>query len=125
MEALLIKETALTPRVIFHPEKSRLTIEGKVIPEDVDATFTPIKRWIQSYLKQNESLHLLFRLYYYNTSSARQFFLWFREIDVYAVAGKNISIRWEYEEGDEDSKSDAEEFFNGVGFTFEIASVSK
>jgi hypothetical protein len=125
METLYLEQTELTALVIFNPGRCELRIEGKMIPEDVAAAFLPIKNWVEKYLEMNTALHFLFRLYYYNTSSARQFYLLFKKMNEHYKAGKEISVRWEYEDGDEDSKSDAEEFLSGVDFKYEIVSVSE
>ena len=124
MEPLHIKATDLTPLIIFYPENHELKIEGKMIPEDVENAFVPVFKWIDDYLSKNEPLHFLFRLYYYNTSASRQFYHLFKKMDAYYAGGKKISARWEYEEGDEESKADAEEFLNGVTFPYEIVDVS-
>jgi hypothetical protein len=123
MNSLYIEKTALTPLVIFDEESSFLKLEGRMIPEDVEGTFSPINTWIENYFETNQKLHLLFRLYYYNTSSARQFFLMFKKLDAHFAKGKDVFIRWEYEEGDEDSMSDAGEFLSGVRFSHEIVPV--
>ncbi len=124
MEALNIKETDLTPRVTFDSETCELKIEGRMIPENVEDVFTPINKWIEEYLKTNNKLHFLFRLYYYNTSSARQFFLLYKRLELHFISGKVIFVRWEYEDGDEDSMADAEEFLSGISFPHEIVPVT-
>ena len=123
MDALHIENTGLTPLVHFDTESFILRIEGKMIPENVEDTFTPINHWIGEYLNENNKLHLLFRLYYYNTSSARQFFLMYKKLDTFFKAGKDVHVRWEFEDGDEDSMNDAEEFLTGVSFPFQIVPV--
>jgi hypothetical protein len=125
MEPLHLHETYLTPLIIFDPETSVLKVEGKMIPEDVDAVMGPLNRWLDNYLTPQSSLHVLFRLYYYNTSSSRQFFVFCRKLDESFRRGANISVRWEYEEGDDESKADAEEFLGGVHFPYEIVEVTE
>jgi len=125
MGPLHLQQTELTPLVIFDPKNSVLKVEGKMIPENIEDIMTPINRWVESYLTPESKLHILFRLYYYNTSSSRQFFLFCKKLDTYFEKGAKISVRWEYEEGDEESRSDAEEFLDGVHFPYEIAEVTE
>ncbi len=96
-----------------------------MIPENIEDIMRPINRWIESYLTPSSKLNILFRLYYYNTSSSRQFFLFCKKLDEFAKKGASVSVRWEYEEGDEESRSDAEEFLGGVSFPYEIVSVAQ
>lgn len=125
MKPLHLQPTEHTPLVVFDPETSVLKVEGKMIPENIEEIMSPINRWVESYLTPNSKLHVLFRLYYYNTSSSRQFFLFCKKLDEYAKQGAKVSVRWEYEDGDEESKSDAEEFLAGVSFPHEIAEVTE
>jgi len=125
MKPLHLEKTELTPLIVFDPETAVLKVEGKMIPENIEDIMRPIYRWIESYLTPNSRLHVLFRLYYYNTSSSRQFFLFCKKLDEYFAKGAKISVRWEHEEGDEESRSDAEEFLGDVHFPYEIAEVTQ
>lgn len=125
MEPIHLKPTENTPLVIFTPANHTLKVEGKMIPENIEEIMGPVGSWMDEYLAGNERLHVLFRLYYYNTSSSRQFYLLCRKLDDYHRAGKKISVRWDYEEGDEESRSDAEEFLGSVTFPYEIVEVNE
>ncbi len=96
-----------------------------MIPENIEDIIRPINRWVESYLTPTSKLHVLFRLYYYNISSSRQFYLFCKKLDGYYAQGAKISARWEYEEGDEESRSDAEEFLGKVSFPYEIVEVTQ
>lgn len=125
MDPLHLPQTELTPLVIFDSQSSVLKVEGKMIPENIEEIMAPLNRWVDSYLTPNSTLHVLFRLYYYNTSSSRQFFLFCKKLDEFYAKGARITVRWEYEEGDEESRSDAGEFLGGVKFPHEIVSVTE
>lgn len=124
MNALHLPKTELTPLVVFSAQDAVLKIEGKMIPENIEDIMRPINRWVESYLTPSSTLNILFRLYYYNTSSSRQFFLLCKKLNEFAAKGASVSVRWEYEDGDEESRSDAEEFLAGVSYPYEIVSVS-
>lgn len=125
MENIHLKPTENTPLVIFTPADHTLKVEGKMIPENIEEVMRPIGKWMETYLANNDKLHVLFRLYYYNTSSSRQFFLLCKKLEDYFQAGKKITVRWDYEEGDEESRSDAEEFLGTVSFPYEIVEVTE
>jgi hypothetical protein len=125
MEHIHLKATQCTPLVIFTPEDHTLKVEGKMIPENIEDVMGPIGKWLDEYMSKHNELHVLFRLYYYNTSSSRQFFLLCKKLDDYFQNGRKISVRWDYEEGDEESRSDAEEFLGAVSFPHEIVEVTE
>jgi len=124
MSPIHLPKTELTPLVIFEQRECILKLEGKMIPGDVDGTFLPINQWIEAYLKEDKPLHLLFRLYYYNTSSLKRLYNLCKKLNVYFNQGKKLSVRWEYEEGDESCKLDAEELFEGVLYPYRIVAVT-
>jgi hypothetical protein len=124
MTPIHIPKTALTPLVIFEPGEYILKLEGRMIPEDVDAAFLPINQWIEDYLKEDNPLHILFRLYYYNTSSFKRIYNLCKKLNTHFNQGKKLSVRWEYEEGDESSKLDAEELLEGVVYPYQIVAVT-
>src|SRR5437762_706850 len=125
MKPIHLQQTEQTPLVVFDPETSVMKVEGKMIPENIEEIMEPINRWVENYLTPESKLHVLFRLYYYNTSSSRQFYLFCKKLDEFFQRGAKVSVRWEYEEGDEESRSDAEEFLTGVHFPYEIAEVTE
>lgn len=123
MEALNIPASANTPRVEYTFSDQSLTIEGKVIPENVEDLFQPINKWLDAFFKSNAELNVVFRLYYYNTSSFKRLFNLCKKLNELALSGKKITVRWEYEEGDDDSKTDAEEILGAVSFPYQIVEV--
>ncbi len=123
MSPIHLPKTALTPLVIFEPEECILKLEGRMIPENVDAAFLPINQWIEDYLKEDKPLHILIRLYFYNSSSLKRLFTLCRKLDTHFNQGRRLSVIWEYEEGDENSKTDIEEVFKGIGYPYQIVPV--
>lgn len=111
MEPINIEKTFSTPSVKFTPADHTLVIEGRMIPEDATAVFNPISNWVTSYFSAgNDTLNLVFRLYYYNTSSSKRIVNLLRKMDEYYAEGKKVTIRWEYEEGDDDCMRDGQDF---------------
>jgi hypothetical protein len=111
MEPIKIEKTFSTPEVVFTPNNHTLMLEGRLIPENAETVFKPIIDWIDNYFANGgDTLKLLFRLYYYNTSSSKRIVNLMRKLDEYAAAGKKINIRWEYEEGDDDCMHDGNDF---------------
>ncbi len=121
MEPINIQKTFSTPLVKFVPEENKLLIEGRMIPEDATAVFTPISSWVNSYFEEgNSTLNVVFRLYYYNTSSSKRIVNLLRKMDEYYANGKKINVRWEYEEGDDDCMRDGQDFQGLVKVPVEV-----
>lgn len=126
MEPINIEKTFSTPSVIFSRDTHRLEIEGRLIPENAEAAFKPIVDWIENYFGSGgQTLHLVFRLYYYNTSSSKRIVNLFRKLGDFAASGKTVSIRWEYEEGDDDCMNDGNDFAKLVKLPVEVVEIKE
>jgi hypothetical protein len=126
MEAINIAQTFSTPSVVFDKNSHQLVLEGRMIPENAEAVFKPIVDWIDAYFAEGgETLHIVFRLYYYNTSSSKRIVNLFRKLDDYSTKGKKISIRWEYEEGDDDCMHDGKDFAKLVTIPVDVIEIAE
>jgi hypothetical protein len=121
MEPLFIDKTFSTPLVQFNKDDSSMLIEGRVIPEDANTIFGPISSWMESFFSEgNNKLNVIFRLYYYNTSSSKKIVLMLKRLDDLFSQGKEISAVWEFEEGDDDCMRDGEDYKAMVKFPLEV-----
>lgn len=124
MDKLIINSTEATPQVNFDPENGLLEIEGKLIPEDVGNFFAPIFEWIEHFSPDKKQLIVVrFCLFYYNTSSSKRIFNMMKKFDTLYLQGANLKIRWEYEEGDEDSIQEGQDYKTFLKIPFEIVKV--
>jgi hypothetical protein len=124
MDKLIIESTETTPFVNFDAEKGLLEIEGRLIPEDVGDFFAPIFSWIENFSPQKEKLITVrFCLFYYNTSSSKRLFNIMKKFDALYQQGANLKIQWEYEEGDEDSIQEGQDYKTFLKVPFEIVKV--
>lgn len=124
MDKLIINFTGTTPQVNFDPDTGILAIEGRVIPEDVGSFFAPIFYWIEQFIPiENKSYVVRFCLFYYNTSSSKRIFEIMKRFDAKFQNGADIKIRWEYEEGDDDTMQDGEDYKKILKLPFEIIKV--
>ena len=124
MNKLFLKSTYTTPTVDFDPDKGLFQMEGRVIPEDAEGFFSQIISWIDNYSPDKQkALTLRFCLYYYNTSSSKRVFDIMRRFDELLNKGCNVTIRWEYEEGDEDAMKDGQDYKRYIKAPFEIVKI--
>ncbi len=99
MEPLFIHETDMTPKIDFNPD-GILSIQGRSFPLDSAGFFNPVHTWVKEI--SVPLIHLLIRLEYLNTSSAKQLFMILQTLkDNTKVTSLNID--WYYEEDDEDA----------------------
>jgi len=116
MENLEIHGTHDTPNVICD-YNGEINMTGRSLPENPFKVYDQIFRWIEKYNK--ESILLNFKLEYFNTASSKQIF----NIIKTCIDNKNINeiqVKWQYEEGDYDSKETGEHFSHLFKIPFEF-----
>lgn len=102
MEDLYLKKTFNSPEVEFVADSGELSLEGRSIPEDPGEFFELLIDWINEYfLHPAESTLMNIRLEYINSGSSKYMLEVLRIMKINHDAGKNVQIRWYFEEGDE------------------------
>ncbi|MFW6351865.1 MAG: DUF1987 domain-containing protein [Bacteroidota bacterium] len=102
MEDLFIEGTKKTPKVEFKKD-GRLKLSGRSIPEDASRFYDSLYIWIYEYCSnpaQNTVVDI--ELEYFNSGSSKSVLHILREIVELEHKGKNVTINWYYEEGDDD-----------------------
>ena len=111
MSILKIKPTRDTPAVYFDAEKGIFKMFGRSLPENSLKFWTPILRQIENGIQTNK-LDIRVKMEYYNTSSSKCVFDLFRVFKSIEQKGVELSIRWYYEEYDEDMLEAGEDYKN-------------
>jgi len=100
--ASLKKEpTRRTPWILLEPGK--IFIMGRSIPENPGDFYRPVLDWIADYVENFEGktvINLGFE--YINTSSTKWIFSMLKELSEIKDIQNNASVKWYYENGDED-----------------------
>ena len=112
MENLKIEATQYTPEIDFNSQSSVLSIIGKSYPENTFEYYKPIVNWIEEYLKtiNDELLRVNLDLEYLNSSSLKAYFDLFDLLEIAHDEGKNIQIKWIYDEENDISEETGEDF---------------
>lgn len=121
MENLKIEKTSTTPRIDFDAKLHTLSISGEIYPENVDKFFSPILDWLKLYLSSLHSKCIVaIHIKYFNTASSGKLSEILEMLEKSYKKGKDISIRWYYDLGDDDMAEVAEEFREDVTIPFQI-----
>lgn len=121
MEALKIEATDETPKVILDPAAGVFEFSGKSLPENVTAFYGPVMQWIDNYGKAaNAASTFDFKLVYFNTASSKMILDILFKLQDLVDKGANISVRWHFQDGDDDMKEAGEEYGDLVELPFEL-----
>ncbi len=106
-----LSSTNKTPKISFDLDTSIFEISGRSIPENSLEFYRPVLEWVELYFKSpNTKTILQINLEYFNTSSSKCLVELIRIFEKYYLAGMDITIKWFYEQEDEDSKESGEDF---------------
>jgi hypothetical protein len=136
MEELKIEPTEKSPRVYFDPDNQKFELEGNSRPEDVRNFYFPIIEKLRKYfdnilengnleLYQDNPVKFIFKLEYFNSSSAKFISDIFVLIGNYSKKGINVKIYWYFDEGDEDMMEVGEDFSEMIDIPFQMIMVSQ
>ncbi|TAE73020.1 MAG: DUF1987 domain-containing protein [Bacteroidetes bacterium] len=119
MENLFIPETNRTPNVRLDSKNGTLEFSGhRCMPETSMIFFAPVNDWINKYIKTttNKKTEIIFRLEYYNTSSSKSFIDIFKALEKLSIDGKQVILKWFYEEKDEDMEQNADDMKDSLRY---------
>ena len=118
MENLLIPSTKRTPEVSFSVD-GRLVLSGRSIPEDPTKFYDELFEWIFNYCQNaSDTTTIDISLEYFNSGSSKAILEILRALVDSAAKGKQISVNWYYEEGDDDILERGEYYESILGIKF-------
>lgn len=121
MENLFIEGTLRTPSILLEADKGKLEFSGRSIPENSIEFYRPVVEWVEKYLEQpNERTTILIKLEYFNTSSSKSLYEIFKKFEGVFKSGRNVLVRWFYEQEDEDMQESGEDFRDILKIPFEL-----
>ena len=111
METLEIESKERTPRIFFDYDNHHFEISGEAYPENSDEFFRPVMDALQAYIASGASdkISFLFKLIYFNSSSARVLMKLFELLDE-AAENRSVEVEWHYHEEDDTMEEFGEEF---------------
>lgn len=121
MEALDIRATNDTPKVLLDPVNDIFEISGRSLPEDVVSFYLPIIEWLDHYKEDAlEFTEFVFKYNYFNTATSKLIQDILIKLEEIHEAGHPVQVIWFYEEEDEDILDLGEEFKENIDVPFDI-----
>jgi hypothetical protein len=121
MEALDIRATNDTPKVLLDPENDIFEISGRSLPEDVVSFYQPVLDWLEEYKDEaRDNTEFVFKYIYFNTATSKLVQDILFKLEEIKQTGKDVHVMWFYEQDDEDMLDLGEEFSENVEIPFEI-----
>jgi hypothetical protein len=112
MERIEIQATARTPRLVFDPSQFEFLLEGESYPEDTRKFYDAPMNDVSVFLENThaEPIKLVFKLKYFNSSSAKVLMDLFLAVEESAGQGNQITVEWHYAKDDDNMQELGEEF---------------
>lgn len=102
MEKLVIQEELKNcPGIVYYPDTNLLEITGRSIPENPELIFRRLDEWITAHFEKNPSLSVNVKLEYINSGSSKYLYEILKKLTSYTHSGKQVLLKWLYEEDDE------------------------
>jgi SiaC family regulatory phosphoprotein len=121
MEALKIEATDETPKVILDSANNLFEFSGKSLPEDVTTFYAPVLRWLDDYGNAGaKKMGVDFKLLYFNTASSKLILDILFKLEELKGKGMDVTVRWHFQQEDEDMKEAGQEYGDLVEMKFEL-----
>lgn len=121
MEKLVIQEELKNcPGIIYYPGANRLEIAGRSIPENPESIFRRLEDWITVHFEKNSGLDVNIQLEYINSGSSKYLYEVLKRLTGYRRTGKQVRMKWRYEEDDEAMLELGEHYRDTAGIPLEI-----
>ena len=103
MQVLEIEASPQKPEVYFNASTGVLKIVGKSYPSDAIDFFDPLLNWVEKYVLQPASkTELICEIEYLNSTSQKKLIDLMYLLKTLHDGGKQLTVVWKYEEGDDD-----------------------
>ena len=121
MEKLIIQEELKNcPGIAYYSDSNKLELVGRSIPENPELIFRRLDDWITVHFDKNNSLNVNIRLEYINSGSSKYLYEILKRLTGYGRAGKQVKMKWLYEEDDEAMLELGEHYRDTAGIPLDI-----
>jgi hypothetical protein len=121
MDDLYLNKTFNSPEVEFMAASGELNIEGRSIPEDPGEFFERLINWLSDYFLNPVDVTVMnIKLEYINSGSSKYMLELLRILKVNHGKGRNVLVKWFFEEGDESIEELGQHYEQTMQIPFEI-----
>jgi len=121
MEKIVIQEELKNcPGISYYPDKNTLELVGRSIPENPELIFRRLDEWITFHFEKNNGLVVNVQLEYINSGSSKYLYEILKKLTGYGRSGKQVKLKWFYEEDDESMLELGEHYRDTAGIPLEI-----
>ncbi len=121
MEDIFLNKTFNSPEIEFIASTGELNIEGRSIPEDPGEFFDHLINWLNEYfLNPVDQTVMNIKLEYINSGSSKYMLELLRILKVNHEKGRNVLVKWYFEEGDESIEELGQHYEQTMQIPFEI-----
>lgn len=117
MEPIKIYPTRNTPAVLLDAKKGVFKLYGRSSPENSIQFYDPLKEVISNKI-EGDRFDVRIKMEYFNTSSSKCIYDLLKEIKALQRKGKDVIVRWYYEEDDEDMLEAGEDYSDLLDLPF-------
>lgn len=126
MEKVFVEPTRTTPLVKFDPDEGLLEMKGRSSPENSIQFYQKVLDNLEEYGRSGgDELIANFAFEYFNTSSSKCLFDVFKRLNKLDAIGKEVTINWYYEEGDDDMMEAGEDYSDLLDLDFNFFEIEE
>jgi len=121
MEKQIIQEELKNcPGITYYPDSDKLEVVGRSIPENPELIFRRLDEWITVHFDKNSTLNVSIQLEYINSGSSKYLYEILKRLTGFIKSGKNVEIKWLYEEDDEAMLELGEHYRDSAGIPLKV-----
>ncbi len=125
MKSIYVKKTKKTPLISLDIDENIFQIKGPSFSEDILSVYEPVIKWMNENLPNIEKeLTCEFYFTVLNSASHKKIFQILIILNGFMDHGKNIKVKWYYDEDDEDIMEMGEDLTELINLPFELIPVS-
>jgi len=126
MERIYIEKTKKAPLIHISLEENIFQIKGPSFSEDIIEIYTPVIEWIENEMpKLDKEIFCEFYFTVLNSASHKKIFQILIKLNSLLDDGKDVKIKWYYDEDDEDIMEMGEDLIDLINLPFELISVEQ
>lgn len=119
---VIIPKTSQTPEVEFDFENGKLSVKGKIVPENPFDFFDNFNQTFDRYIETNpDSITINMQLDYFNTVSSKLLSKFFQK----AVSNSRPVLNWYYEKNDVELKEAGEDYAQIINYPINLIEVDE